>query len=358
MVIVHIAHTENMPFWGVDVAVEAHIKRQQQLESVALINVAGHKIECVQNQFDYSKGFDIKKLPAPFNNPDLVVFHEVYRVQYLKIAKNLLKNKVPYIIVAHGSLTKNAQSKSRIKKIIGNVLFFNKFIKKAQAIQCLSKRELEQTKKLKKKFISTNGIDIPKEFKKHFNTDCTDIVFIGRYDIYYKGLDIFFDAVKSLESFINKQNVKISMYGPDDSNCFKQVEDLIKQKGVEKLITQNSAITGEQKKDRLLKSDIFIQTSRSEGMPLGIIEALSYGVPCLVTEGTNLGEIISEYNAGWVAKTTADDIAKTIRKAVLEKQEYTEKSSNAINLVKDNFVWNKVIEDEFDNYRKIINGNK
>ncbi len=358
MVIVHIAHTENMPFWGVDVAVEEHVKRQQQLESVALINVAGHKIECAQNQFDYYKGFDIKKLPAPFNNPDLVIFHEVYRVQYLKIAKNLLKNKVPYIIVAHGSLTKKAQAKKRIKKIIGNILFFGKFIKKAQAIQCLSKRELEQTKIVKKKFISTNGIDIPKEFKKDFNAHCTDIVFIGRYDIYYKGLDIFFDAVKSLESFINQHNVKISMYGPDNNNCFKQVEDLIKEKGVEKLITQNSAITGEQKKDRLIKSDIFIQTSRSEGMPLGIIEALSYGVLCLVTEGTNLGEIISEYNAGWVAKTTVEDVAETIKKAVLEKQEYSEKSSNAIKLAKENFVWDKVIQDELDNYSKIINGNK
>lgn len=42
----------------------------------------------------------------------------------------------------------------------------------------------------------------------------------------------------------------------------------------------------------LLQTDLFIQTSRHEGMPMGLLEALSIGVPCLVTVGTSLGHII------------------------------------------------------------------
>ena len=357
MVIVHIVNTKNRLFMGVDVVVPEHVKRQQKEETVGFINIAGLKVDGVNNQIDYVEPFDVTKLPKPFNKPDLVIFHEVYRIQYIKIYKNLFKNKVPYIIVPHGSLTKAAQSRKKLKKIVGNAVYFGKFIKKAVAVQCLSEKEKEQTKIAKRKFVCTNGVDLPSRSKNDFNTNKTEIVFIGRYDIYYKGLDLLCDAVKSIEKFIVEHNVKISLYGPDNDYKYPAVEELIKEKGVQNLIEQNTALSGQEKVNRLLNTDIFIQTSRSEGMPMGIIEALSYGVPCLITEGTTLGNIINEYGAGWVAKTNAQDISKTIRIAVLDKESYITKSRSAIKLAKENFAWDKVVKEEINNYKKLVGSN-
>lgn len=358
MVILHIANTKNRLFMGVDVVVPEHVKRQQEKETVGFINIAGFKVDGIINQFDYVEPFDLINLPKPFNNPDLVVFHEVYRIQYIKIAKNLRKNKVPYIIVPHGSLTKAAQSRRKLKKIVGNVLFFGKFVKKAVAVQCLSEKEKQSTKLSKHVFISTNGIDLPKQSKTGFSVDGVNIVFIGRYDIYYKGLDLFVDAVKSIEEFIKENKVKISLYGPDNDYKFPAVKKLLEDKNALELIEQNTALSGKEKEDRLLSADIFIQTSRSEGMPTGIIEALSYGLPCLITEGTTLGGIVKRYDAGWVAKTEINDIADKIKTAVLEKEKYKEKSLSAIKLVNENFIWNKVIKEELDSYQKIIDQRK
>ena len=79
---------------------------------------------------------------------------------------------------------------------------------------------------------------------------------------------------------------------------------------MEDLVELHEAIDGSEKEAELLSADVFIQTSRSEGMSMGILEALSYGVPCLVTRGTNLGEIIEQYDAGWVAETNAEYVGR------------------------------------------------
>ena len=73
-----------------------------------------------------------------------------------------------------------------------------------------------------------------------------------------------------------------------------------------------------------LKNDVFIRTSRFEGLPLGILEALSLGLPCLVTKGTNLDELVNNYNAGWGVETTSKMVASAIKNAVLKEHSLIE----------------------------------
>ena len=43
----------------------------------------------------------------------------------------------------------------------------------------------------------------------------------------------------------------------------------------------------------LCDKHIYILTSRYEGMPLTVLEALSCGCPCLITSQTNMEDLIS-----------------------------------------------------------------
>jgi glycosyltransferase involved in cell wall biosynthesis len=89
-------------------------------------------------------------------------------------------------------------------------------------------------------------------------------------------------------------------------------------------------------------------------MPMGILEAMSYGLPCLVTRGTSLGELIEKYDAGWVCETNSESIANCIMRCIQEKELFKIKGQNVRRLIKENFTWEKVARETIDKYKELI----
>ena len=204
------------------------------------------------------------------------------------------------------------------------------------------------------KFVGKNGMALPNKQKTTFNENKINILYIGRLDAYHKGLDLLLDGVKLSRNVLESNRAKLYIYGPDYQGRAENLRNMIAEKGVGDLVDFRKEIAGEEKQREILSADIFIQTSRFEGMPRGILETLSYGVPCLVTRGTTLGELIEERNAGWMAETNAESIAKTFERAILDRENWQEKSRNAIELIKKEFLWDKIAVDTVEKYKEII----
>lgn len=356
MVIVHIANIDTSIIGGVQFAVPKIVKAQSLHAEVCLLNTHGDMIDDIESIVPCDGKFDISKLPKPYCNPDIVVFHELYRFEYISIYKELLKRGIPYIIVPHGCLSKKAQQKKRVKKAIANMVFFNRFLKNARSIQYLSDHEknLSAFKKLPFLVIG-NGVPLPNERKSDFCRDRIRFVYIGRLEVYIKGLDLLLTAIKNSEDFLRQHGAIFEIYGPDYAGSHEILSQMIRALNIEDLVRLDKEKMGIEKKKILLSSTCFIQTSRTEGLPLGPLEALSYGVPCIVTRGVGLGEIIESYRAGYQSENTAEGIVKSIELFLQNTDKLEEMAQSAVRLIEDNFDINTTAKKTVDEYVNILN---
>lgn len=122
------------------------------------------------------------------------------------------------------------------------------------------------------------------------------IISVGRLEE-QKGYDILIDICSKL--LPNYPDWKLKIFG--EGNLKKELENQIVQKKMEKQIFLMGT-TNEIEKE-YLKSDVYVMSSRFEGMPLVLLEAQSYGIPLVSFDCPNgPSDIIEDRCNGYLIK--------------------------------------------------------
>lgn len=352
LTIIHVTDIANPNGNGVAVAVSSYLRSEGKLVNAASYALGKTIPSSEAKHFSGTHFCTIKELPEPFNSPDLVVFHEIYKTKYIALSKECAKNQIKYIIVPHGSLNKKAQQEKKIKKIIANKLMFNSFVKNADAIQFLTKEEQESSiYNGKHAIISGNGVDstISNGYEKQNEKR---IVYIGRYQTKVKGLDILVKIIGENQRWFRKNNVKIDLYGRDSSGGKEEIEELVSKGEISDIISINDAVYDKDKIELLRKSCAYIQLSRREGQPMSIIEALSCGLPCIVSTGTNFADYVNRNKCGFGCLNEAQ-IIDSIKTVCLNDAKRKRLSDNAIKAAKRDFLLGVITEKKISQYEEI-----
>lgn len=362
MNILYISHLSTNIAAGLNWSVPAGVKAQEKIDNCFWVDLYNKEMphwretKCFHQLKEFGEEIHLSLLPAPFDHPDVVIFEGFYEPKEPKFAKELRKKHIPYIIIPRGSLTHQAMSNhSKWKKRIAHLLIFNRYVHKAAAIQYLTNDEYKDSGDMwnKNYYILSNGFSTPSQFKVCIHKDQIKATFIGRLDMYHKGIDVLIEACSQIQNELRAANFSLCFYGPR-----KYQHDLIQQtiieKGVQDFLSMGGEITGKAKEDLLLDSDLFVLTSRFEGHPMGLIEALAYGVPAIVTPGSNMANEIREADAGWTSNdATVEEITKMLRQVIAERKHLQEKSRNAIELAKP-YDWDKLAERFHNEISKLI----
>lgn len=348
--ILHVTSISNSKGNGVAVSVSNYLKHENKLVDVAVYNLED-KVTFDGHSYSFSKYKTIASLPDGFSSPDLVVFNEIYKPGYLKLYKECIRRDIPYVIIPHGCLVEKAQHRKRIKKIFGNLLFYNKFIKNSLAIQYLNNNEFDNSIVKKHKYIiSGNGVDEQKTKSKCSNKN---FVYIGRYDINTKGLDLIMNAVLCDRNWFVHNKVKIYLYGRDSEGDYKKLKEIINKNDLSNIIVLNDALYGDEKTKVLLDAYVFVQTSRHEGQPMGIMEALSYGVPCILTEGTSFGRYVNDNRCGIGIEFDKKQLFEAIKK-MYEDEKFRNACAKSAESIVTDYEWGKVTADCLKKYEALL----
>ena len=131
-----------------------------------------------------------------------------------------------------------------------------------------------------------------------------NIICVGRIANGHKGYDRLVDVVKRLddEGLFDEAILRIIGSGPDYDVLFKQIQDY----GLDKKVLLMGRVNNPYKYFK--NQDLFILPSRYEAFGLVIVEALSLGVPVLVTKNDATGKIVDNDNNGLIVDNSDEGL--------------------------------------------------
>jgi glycosyltransferase involved in cell wall biosynthesis len=254
------------------------------------------------------KGFILPKhfLIWLSNLPKGSIFHlhSVFRPLNFSILNATLKYSHLTIFTPHDSYSKNSMRKNAVLKKLFFSFFDSYLLQKVNLINAISRDGFNDLSNLTDNeiFLTNNFYKDDNLFKEaNYKINKKTICYIGRLDVFQKGIDLSLDAFNSFNCNKNYNYVLIGSY---TKNEFDILNSLIKRVGLElnKDIILTGFVTEETKKGILLESFAYLQLSRFEGFGLSIVEALSFGKPVIISENVPISHTISTYKAGYVVR--------------------------------------------------------
>jgi glycosyltransferase involved in cell wall biosynthesis len=249
---------------------------------------------------------------------DIIHMHNYRSYQNNCVSYYATKNKIPYIVQAHGSVLPFFE-KTGLKKLYDKI-WGETVLRNAAKVIAVTSTEAQQYQIMgvpeRKIEIIPLGISVAEYeslpqrgiFRKTFGITENEkiILFLGRIHK-IKGVDLLVSAYCSLLD--KNPDVRLVIAGPD-SGFKPEIDRQIKklQPNIPPLFT--GPLYGQDKVSAYTDADIYVLPSRYETFPNTVLEAWACGTPVIATTGCQIADVIR--NAGIVVDYDEEQLKKAI----------------------------------------------
>jgi glycosyltransferase involved in cell wall biosynthesis len=170
--------------------------------------------------------------------------------------------------------------------------------------------------KCKKVHVLPNCVDLTaaKSFERNIISKTPKILFLGRISK-SKGLEYLYLALKNLKSKGYLFEFHLAGRGPDEQEYLQKFDDSLKES-----FFYNGIVSGDFKTDLLKACDIFILPSFFEGLPIALLESMSYGLVPIATPVGSIPDLITNGENGLIINIRS---SKEIEDAIKQLGEST-----------------------------------
>lgn len=234
-----------------------------------------------------------------FIKPNYVHIHMSYkgsftRTYILHVICKLFN--VKDIIHLHGSEFEkwynescNTEKKLKVRKLLKECCF----------MIVLGKKWEKKIKKIQPEtniIVVNNAINIPDKVSYSYN-DSFNILFLGVL-IKRKGVYDLLNAISILNKKNVLNNVRFVIAGDGDER--KKLESKSIELNIDKYIKFYGWINSEEKKALLESSQLLVLPSYNEGLPMAILEGISFGLPIIATNVGDISEAVIDGENGFL----------------------------------------------------------
>lgn len=274
-------------------------------------------------------------------NYDIIHIHMASRGSFFRksifvlIAK-IFKKKI--ILHIHGAEFMVFYKNECIKIIKKYVIFIFNIADKIIALSDQWKSNLTEIVDNNKIVVIRNSILIP---KVNENKDYSEanILFLGRIGE-RKGI---YDLINVIEKIVKQgYRFKLKLAGDGD---IEKVREICKSKNISRYIDTVGWINGDDKIKLLKESTIFVLPSYNEGLPMSILEAMSYSIPVIATNVGGIPEVVSNKINGYIIKAgDIKNLEESLIRLIEDKNLRCKMGNNAKETISDNFNLERIIK--------------
>lgn len=166
-------------------------------------------------------------------------------------------------------------------------------------------------------YIIPNVIEEPHEDHGKRTNDICNFLFLGKV-CHYKGIFDLLDTIgDKKEKYINK--IKIYIGGGGE---IERLNNTIEQYDLKEIVEYIGFVTGKKKENYLNDAHVFILPSYIEGVPISILEAMSYHLPVISTNVGGIPEILHDGEEGYIFEPgNKEQLAEKIDKILASNDE-------------------------------------
>jgi len=211
-------------------------------------------------------------------------------------------------------------NKKYINKVIKSIKNFNYFVVVSENLKKYYQDKIGTTKCI---YIPNVIEELP---QKKSNLKENNLINIGRLEEVKGQLDLI-EIVKEIKKEI--KDIKLYLIG--DGTLRNLIEQKIKEYSLEDNVLLTGFLSPKEMEPYLTKSKLFVMTSYTESFGLVLIEAMSYGIPCIAFDNADGAKTLLKNEVGILIKNrNINEMANRIVKILKNEKKIREYSQKGI----------------------------
>jgi poly(glycerol-phosphate) alpha-glucosyltransferase len=296
------------------------------------------------------------RAPLGERDADIVHLHSVFTPPNALLARRL---RAPFVVSPHGGYAPVSLTRGTTRKKLYKRLVERRLLRGAALRVALTDAEAEDLRAFgatEPIAVIPNGVPpAPPQvdgdaFRRELDLDstCPLLLFVGRIDIFHKGLDFLVEALAAVPAW------HLALVGPDVRAGAEWLLRRATTLGVRSRLTLVGPRQGRELHEAYAGADLFALTSRWEGLPLSLLEALSHGTPALVTPAVERSVGVAGAGAGWMA--APGELAAALERLRRLGPEEWARHADPARALAGRYTWTAVARQYEAAYRNVLAG--